>query len=274
MGSLAVILIDDTFVLIVGTLTLLLVVLAVIFFAFLFQRKLIKKQRAFREIENLLQKQEVKAAYQVLEAQEQERKRIAEDLHDRLGSRLAAVKLHFHAFRNNTNNTESFFTTGSNLLDEAIDEVRDISHNMLSGVLSKFGLVGALNDLKNTLEASKQLVFQIHTSHLEERLDLAVEVSLYRIVQELISNILKHAQATEIILQVNRFEGEILLIVEDNGVGFEMKSDFDFMGIGLKNIKTRAGKLNGKINVDSRKGQGTTVTIEIPLPNDQYTNRG
>ncbi len=228
MASLLVILVDDTFVLIMGTLTLLLVVLAVIFFAFLFQRKLIKKQRAFREIENLLQKQEVKAAYQVLEAQEQERKRIAEDLHDRLGSRLAAVKLHFHAFRNNSNNTDSFFNTGSNLLDEAIDEVRDISHNMLSGVLSKFGLVGALQDLKDTLEASKQLTFQIHTSHLEDRLDLEIEVSLYRIVQELVSNVLKHAQATEIILQVNRFEGEILLIAEDNGVGFEMKSDFDF----------------------------------------------
>jgi two-component system NarL family sensor kinase len=271
---LRVILLDDGFVLIVGTLALLLIVLFVILFAFMFQRKLIKKQKAFREVEVLLQKKEVKAAYDVLEAQELERKRIAEDLHDRVGSLLAAVKLHFHASKDNLDNQANFFSTGSKLLDEAIDEVRDISHNMVSGILSKFGLIAALTDLKTTLENSKQVSFQIHIHHLDGRLDLTIEMNLYRIVQELVSNILKHAQANEIILQLNRYESELLLIVEDNGIGFDPQNAKLSSGIGLSNIETRVVKMNGRLNIDSRKGQGTTVTIEIPIPHDQYNNRG
>ena len=269
MVSHSAILIDDTFVLVVGTLTLLLVVTVVILFAFLFQRKLIKKQKAFREIENLLQKQEVKAAYAILEAQEQERKRIAEYLHDRIGSTLAAVKLHFHAFKDNTQKSAEFFSVGSALLDNAVSEVRDISHNMVSGVLSKFGLNAAIYDLRSTLEASQQISFQTHIHHAEERLDFAIEVNLYRIIQELVSNILKHSGAKEIILQLNRFENDLILILEDNGSGFDTSPEIPVPGIGLKNIQSRVNKLNGRLHIDSKKGLGTTVTIEIPIAYDQ-----
>lgn len=264
MESAAIILLDDAFILVMGTLAMLLVVMVVILFAFMFQRKLIRKQKAFREIESLLQKQEVKAAYAILEAQELERKRIAEDLHDRLGSRLAAVKLHFHAFRNNPGRTNDFFATGSELLDGAVDEVREISHNMSSGILSKFGLAAALQDLQLTLENSKQISVQLHVHHLDERLDLNIELNLYRIVQELVSNILKHANATEIIIQLNRYEAELLLTVEDNGIGFDRQS-MSQKGIGLKNIESRLNKIHGKSHIDSSKGRGTIVNIEIPL---------
>lgn len=274
MASLSVILVDDAFVLIMGTLTLLLVVLTVIVFAFLFQRKLIKKQKAFREIESLLQKQEVISAYQIMEAQELERKRIAEDLHDGLGSSLAAVKFHLHAYKNNPTNTEELFNTTTELLDLAVKEVRDISHNMIAGVLPKSGLTHAIQDLKNTIEASHQLKFQLHIHHLDDRLDRFVEINIYRIIQESISNILKHAHASEIILQLSRHENDLLLIIEDNGIGFNTNTVNLRAGIGLKNIESRVDALAGKLQLDSIKGKGTIITVEIPITNDKNLDRG
>ncbi|HTF17804.1 MAG TPA: sensor histidine kinase [Chryseolinea sp.] len=266
--------INDAFVLIFGTMTLLLVVLILIVFAFLFQRKLINRQKAFREIELLLQKQETKSTYAVLEAQELERKRIAEDLHDRLGSRLVAVKLHFHAFKNNPVNNQESFAVGSELLDGAVDEVREISHNLISGVLSKFGLVAALHDLKNALESTKELRVDIHVHHFDERIELVIEATIYRIVQELISNILKHSNATEVTIQLTKYGSDVLVIVEDNGIGFDVSSLNGKSGIGIKNIHSRINKLKGKVTIDSFPMQGTVVTIEIPLQYDQRINSG
>lgn len=264
------IVLNDSFVLIFGTFTLLLATFLLITFAFLFQRKLIRKQQAFREIELLLQKQETKAAYAVLEAQELERKRIAEDLHDQLGSRLASVKLHFHAFKNGGQGSSEFFTRGDKLLDEAVEEVREISHNLLSGILSKFGLVAALEDLKETLGSTKQLNFQLQVHYIDQRFDLMIEVGLYRIIQELVSNILKHARATEVILQLTRHDKDILVIIEDNGVGFDQHQP-NHSGIGLSNIYSRVEKLRGRISIDSQVDKGTIVTIEIPLTHDSHT---
>lgn len=265
MGYASALLVNELFVLTVGTLALVLVVLAVIVFAFLFQRNLLKKQRAYRQIEVLLQQQELKSAYAILQGQEQERKRIAEDLHDRLGSRLAAVKLHLHAYKNKSNATDEFFSTAENLLDGAVEEVREISHNMVSGVLSKFGLVAALQDLRQTLERSNAIKVDLHTWHLAERLNLNVEINLYRIVQELISNVLKHANASEITIQLNRYESQLLLTIEDNGTGFDIAEANAKRGMGLKNLHSRVYALEGKINIDSGQGNGTTVTIEIPI---------
>src|SRR5882762_7460903 len=119
MGYTAVILIDDQFVLIMGTVTMLTMAMVLILFAFLFQRKLIRKQILFREIEAMLQKQEVKATYEVLEAQETERKRIAQDLHDGIGSTIAAIKYHFSAIRASPQKEEELFTEAIKLLDDA-----------------------------------------------------------------------------------------------------------------------------------------------------------
>lgn len=265
MAYVSALLVDELFILTMGTLSLVLVVLALILFAFLFQRKLLKKQRAYREVEILLQEQELKATYAILQAQEQERKRISEDLHDRLGSRLAAVKLHFHAYRNKIKSNDEFFGTAGGLLDGAVEEVREISHNMVSGVLSKFGLVAALRDLKQTLESSKAIKMDLHAYHLDERLNFAIEVNIYRIVQELVSNILKHSGATEIIVQLNRYESQLLLTVEDNGCGFNVNELNSKKGIGLKNLQSRVFALEGQLNIDSGKGNGTTTTIEIPI---------
>ncbi|PKK37412.1 hypothetical protein BWI96_05960 [Siphonobacter sp. SORGH_AS_0500] len=253
---------DNTFILIFGTFTLLSVVFALILFAFLFQRKLIRKQQAFRQIEKLLQRQEIKATYAVLQAQEDERKRIAVDLHDRLGSRLAAVKLFFQAIPG----TNEALTKGTELLDGAVTEVREIAHNLTSGVLIKFGLTAALLDLKETLEASRQLTIHLFIHPADLRLDIQTETSLYRIVQEIVSNALKHAKATELTVQLTLHETWVVLMVEDNGVGFA--PTLVKRGMGLQNVEDRLNKMGGKLTIDTGLGRGTTLTIELPFDYD------
>lgn len=223
-----------------------------------------------QKIDDLLQQQEINSLQGVLAGQEGERQRIATDLHDKLGAILGMVKLHFSAVEDRIDDlrddNKKQYDKANELLDQASIEVRNISHNLLSGVLVKFGLVPALQDLKDTVEATGKLKVQfIPGDQMEVRLSGEQELQMYRIVQELISNILKHAKATEAVIQLNRTNGEINLIVEDNGVGFDVESARQKEGIGLKNLEARAAKLNAKLHFDSGKGGGTTVSIDIPL---------
>ncbi|MFY0592558.1 sensor histidine kinase [Roseivirga sp.] len=224
-----------------------------------------------QKIDDLLQEQEIASLQGVLEGQETERKRVAIDLHDRLGGILSMVKLHFSAVEekiDEENPNKKKFLTASELLDLAAGEVRNISHDMMSGVLAKFGLVPALKDLKTRISETGQLDFNLIVNLKNSTLSGEQELQLYRIVQELISNILKHSQATETNIQLNENEGSVNLIVEDDGVGFETKQLENANGIGLSNLKARVAKLEGTFHVDSGKGAGTTVSIDIPIEND------
>jgi two-component system NarL family sensor kinase len=220
-----------------------------------------------RRISEMLKEQEIKSINAMLEGQDRERKRIAEDLHDRLGSTLSAVKLHLHALDGGVQQDAPLllYQRVNGLLDKAVTEVRDIAHNMVSGVLTKFGLVAALQDLKETIEATNQVKVEIMAHNLDERLEGHVEIHLYRVIQELVSNILKHGKATEIIIQLNKHSHELLLMVEDNGVGFNPGAASLKKGMGLRNIESRISSLGGSLSIDSGRGGGTTTTIEIPV---------
>lgn len=213
-----------------------------------------------QKINEVLKDEEIKSINAMLEGQETERKRIAEDLHDRLGSKLAAVKLHFESIEELSKNSN---TGGklSVLIDEAVSDVRAIAHNMLSGVLDKFGLVAALNDLTETINLSGKLEVRFISHGIDDRLPGELELNLYRIIQELLANVLKHSKANEVDIQLNKFNDELVVTVEDNGVGFEI--DKHKKGVGLKNISSRVNKIGGMLNIDSVPGRGTSVTIEI-----------
>lgn len=218
-----------------------------------------------RKVEELLQKQELKSINAMIIGQEGERKRIARDLHDRLGSILSMVKIHFKSVEENIEMLKisnlKQYEKANELLDIACDEVRKISHDMASGVLNKFGLVAALEDLKEILEQSEKIEVEFIAHGLDDRLDNDVEIAIYRIVQELLSNVLKYAKATEISIQLLKGKNGINLIVEDNGVGFELNDEIN--GIGLKNIASRVDALEGLLNIDSAIGKGTTITVDI-----------
>lgn len=208
-----------------------------------------------QEVGQLIQHQELKSINAMLEGEEKERKRIAEDLHDRVGSMLSAMKLQ----------SDPSDEKMVGLLDETADEVRRISHNLETQVLNRFGLAAALEDLAEKIKNSGKVEFELHHLDLDERLDNKIEINTYRIVQELISNSLKHSQATVITTQVNCVADQLIVMVEDNGIGFDSLVVKELGGMGLNNVASRTFELNGNFNVDSNKGQGTAITVEIPL---------
>ena len=256
-----------------------LILLSLLFFAIIRgnkQKQLAKLSEKNRQIEaqkvtELLKKQELKSMNAMMLGQEEERKRISRDLHDRLGSMLAMVKNHFKSVEIDIDKLKTaninLYQKANSLLDEACEEVRKISQDMSSGVLTKFGLTAAIEDLKNILEESQQLEVEFVSHGLQERLHLNLEITVYRIIQELMSNILKHSKATEISIQLLKSKNTFNVIVEDNGIGFN-PSQIN-MGMGLENITSRVKGLYGDIQIDSQINKGTTTTIDIPIKNKE-----
>ncbi len=222
------------------------------------------------KIEELLKKQELKSIRAMIEGQEDERRRIASDLHDRLGSMLSMVKLHYQSVEQNIKHlnisNQRQYSKANILLDEACAEVRKIAHDMVSGTLAKFGLIAALDDLKDSLEDNNNtLNIDLIVHGFKNRLEQKNEVTIYRIIQELISNVLKHANASEIVIQLIFNQNGLNLIVEDNGNGFDVNNIPKDGGMGLKNVLSRVDEIKGQLNIDSSLDKGTTVTIDIPL---------
>lgn len=225
-----------------------------------------------QKVEELLQKQELESLNAMMVGQEEERKRIARDLHDRLGSMLAMVKNHFKSVEEDIDHLKTsnvnLYQKANKLLDEACHEVRKISQDIASGTLTKFGLTAALEDLRNTLEESKQIDVEFVSHGFKDRLPLDYEINIYRIFQELISNALKHSEASELSMQVLKSKEIVNIIVEDNGMGFNHELQID--GMGLKNVEARVLGLHGEMKIDSKINQGTTVTIDIPIKEKAY----
>jgi two-component system, NarL family, sensor kinase len=215
------------------------------------------------KVDELLRDTEIKSLRAFLSGQDEERRRVATDLHDRLGSTLSAVKLYFSSVKDYNDQNQSLTKAGQ-LLDHAVDEVREISHNLLAGSIDKFGLATALEELKETINESNKLKMDVLVHGIDARLDNDIELQLYRIIQELVSNILKHADASEVTVQLNKSGNELNVTVEDNGRGFD-PSLVTSNGIGLKNIESRVQSLDGSVRVDSSQGKGTTVLLNIPL---------
>jgi len=230
------------------------------------------QEKQQQQLEEMLQEQERKAISSMINGQEVERERIAKDLHDRLGSMLSVVKIHYKSVEDNLEKiqkeTKSQYEKANELLDEACEAVREIAHNMISGTLTKFGLIPALKELKQKIEETKKLQIELVAHGLDNRLDNATEIQLYRIIQELLNNILKHAEATEVTIQLLKIEHGVNIMVIDNGVGFDTENLVLEKGMGLKSVQARVEEMNGEFTIDSSKGNGTTITIEL-LKNKQ-----
>ena len=200
----------------------------------------------------------------VLEAEERERIRIARDLHDGIGQMLAAARMTLGNYLSQKKIDVIEIQNSLDLLEDSIREVREISHNMMPGTLTKFGLSSALKQFVNKINALGTLKVELQVVGIKGRLDEKIEMMLYRIVQEIISNIIRHAEATKVSIELIKHDNELILMVEDNGKGFDIEN-VENQGIGLKNIATRVEYLNGYVNFDSSLGHGTSVVIEIPL---------
>ncbi|WP_115122935.1 tetratricopeptide repeat-containing sensor histidine kinase [Marinirhabdus gelatinilytica] len=219
-----------------------------------------------QKITELQQKNKLIAMNSMIEGQEAERLRIAKDLHDSLGGLLSTVKAHFTTIQNEINVlSELNLTEKTNqLIDEACIEVRRISHNMMPHALSISGLQGAIEDVGTHLKEQGYDV-NIEITNLPKNIEPTKEVMIYRLIQEIISNIRKHANAKNILVQLVGHNQELNLLIEDDGKGFNIKKVKANGGLGLKSIHSRVAYLDGTIDWDSQPGNGTSVTINIPL---------
>ncbi|MEM7299284.1 MAG: sensor histidine kinase, partial [Bacteroidota bacterium] len=229
-----------------------------------------KRKAAQNEVDTLMRNLEVKTHYARIAGQDEERIRIAQDLHDGVGSLIATAQVHHDGVEQKLDNLQEEnklqFLRGYALIGKAYEELRQISQNIQRPTLSKFGLKAELNALAQTIrETGKLEEVSLSTAGLEERLDNVVELKLYRIIQELISNVLKHAEAKSVVLKLKRLVDKLELEVKDDGKGFDLEYAKKNGGMGLKNIESRIHDLGGQVQFNSVKGQGTTIMADIPL---------
>lgn len=202
----------------------------------------------------------------MLKTQEEERSRMARDLHDGLGGMLSGVKLSLGAMKGNiilSENNTKLFAKVLDQLDHSIREMRRVAHNMMPEALVKFGLQQAIQDYCDGLNESIQPHFKIQLHGLEDRLEAATEIIVYRVVQELLNNVVKHANATIVLVQVMRHENNLNITIEDNGKGFDVSNSFK--GDGLNNVRSRVGYLKGQLDIQSVPGEGTSVHVDITI---------
>jgi two-component system, NarL family, sensor kinase len=232
------------------------------------QKHLIAEQeKSFQqeEIKFLERQQQVVSLQSMINGQEAERTRIAKDLHDGLGGLFSTVKMYFSTLQHDSPDLKEneLFQKSYAIVDTASEEVRRIAHNMMPEVLMKLGLVNALKDLSTNISAGKLLSVSLEVHGLSKRLSATTEIMLFRIIQELLNNIIKHAQATKVIIQFIK-EGERLsVIVEDNGQGFNTAEVDEKNHAGIASIRSRVSYLNGRLSIDSQKNVGTTIMMDF-----------
>lgn len=232
------------------------------------QRRLIaEKDQKLKEDQILFleRQQQVVSLQSMINGQESERTRIAKDLHDGLSGMFSTVKMYLSTLQHEKQDLKNHitFTKSVELIDTAADEIRRIAHNMMPEVLMKLGLVHAIQDMCSNISAGKLLQVQLQSYGMDKRLNASTEIMLYRIVQELLTNIMKHAQATQAIVQFNQSENRLVVTVEDNGRGFSLQQSDNRSHAGLETIKSRVNYLNGNITIDSQQEVGTTVIMEF-----------
>jgi len=214
-------------------------------------------------------KQQEMAVKAVIEAEENERQRIAKDLHDGVGQMMSAAKMNLSAFESElpfaSEEQKKALEKVIQLVDESCKEVRTVSHIMMPNALLKKNLAAAIRDFVDKLN-NKTLQTHVHTEGLEERLDSNIETVLYRVIQECVHNAIKHAGATTLDISLIRDKDGISGTIEDNGRGFDSSDKENFDGIGLKNITTRIEYLKGTVDFDTAPGRGTVVAFHVPGP--------
>ena len=244
-----------------------------LFVALLFYKNFQNKNRLLLQSEKLHRQQlsemekerKLEAAQSVMKGQEDERSRLAKDLHDGVGGLLSGVKLSMSNMKGNVFLSAENATSFNNVimqLDQSIAELRRVSHNMMPEALIKFGLKEALENYCENLNISGKIKVRLQTYGMENRMEQNTEIVIYRIIQELLNNVIKHADAKNVLIQLSRENDRFSLTVEDDGKGFDLTENQNLKGAGLANVRARAEYLNGSVDIVSEKGEGTSVNIE------------
>lgn len=220
-----------------------------------------------KKVTQMINQQEIEVLDAVVDAQQKERKGIAKEIHDTLGSFLATLKYQHEAGKDLSNQNaadQEQHQLMEKLISQTATEVRSIAHQMATGEKFDFNLQAAISQLVERIRNTQQFDLQFNYWGNAFSIGRELELTIYRVTQELLSNVLKHAQASEATLQISQNEEEITIMVEDNGLGFSIDPD-QAKGLGLHSIRERIQKVNGQVKIDAHPKRGTTIILTIPL---------
>ncbi|MDE0536017.1 tetratricopeptide repeat-containing sensor histidine kinase [Tenacibaculum sp. L6] len=228
------------------------------------ESKLIQQQ----SIEKLKSEAQIKILNATIDGKETERKLIAEILHDNVSALLSSANMHLTATKKQFNgDTPQEIDKTQAIISEASQKVRDLSHNLVSSILLKFGLEYAIKDVTKKYSNS-ELKFDVSAQNIN-RYNQEFEIKIFNVIQELINNILKHSKAQHAEIKLKEEEDQLTVLVKDDGVGFSTSSSSFSDGIGLNQIEARIQMMNGKLNIDSQKNIGTSIYISVPILKEQ-----
>jgi signal transduction histidine kinase len=234
-----------------------------------FSRHKAKQQSAIEALEVKLKEEQITA---VIRSQEDERKRFAEDLHDGFGQLISALKLNIsrldaeHPEPISREDRNTMYQSSLGILDDMYGEVRSIAFNLMPAVLVKKGLVAGVEQLAERFSRSGAVAMEVQAFDIPPRLEELTEISLYRVIQEILNNIVKYAGAKEVHIQFVNHEEELVLTIEDDGNGFDPEAFKEAKGNGWKNIRSRLNLIKGEIEIDAQQGRkGSTYVIAVPL---------
>lgn len=262
MASAFIIDVSATFIL-VGILGMFLLAVAIIVFFIQYQKKLSAQQEEIRVMETNYQRDLLNAS---IEAQEVERKRVATDLHDGIGSLLSAVRLYLKQLspKKDAAKNEELLGEATFMVDTAIDQARSISHDLLPTTLDRFGVLVALEELCHRMQKIRAIQVDLSYPDTEIKLSKTQDLALYRIVQELINNTLKHARADQIQIKFTSLPDRIQMNYLDNGQGFILDDKQTArLGLGLKSIKSRVQLIEGNMQMHSEPGMGFHFEVNL-----------
>ena len=252
---------DLSLVILTATLAFVILAAGIILLMIAYHKKLLKQQDEYQR--GLLNA--------ILEAQEKERQRIAEDLHDDMGALLSAIKLRLAQVAKKSKDNAIIEDTieARLLLDEAVKNVRAISKELLPVSLKEFGLVSALYELSKRMNPKGILNIYVNNEP-EKKLEYKTELAIYRIIQEGFSNSIKHGGASQVNVKLDIQPDSLKLNIQDNGWGFNIQEyrsmPLPSKGLGLRNIESRVAMLNGRVSFESERGKGFRIKVDLPLP--------
>jgi signal transduction histidine kinase len=231
------------------------------------------RNRNIQQQEVILQEQKIRLREAqinaVIESQEQERRRFASDLHDGMGQMISALQLNISSLRqqNSYEKRDQLFESSEQLLNEAHDEIRNIAFNLMPPVLVKEGLVPATQELVRKINKASNIKAVLSAFDVNERLPQVTEISLYRVIQEFLSNIIKYSNAASVTISFTGYENELVLTIDDDGEGYDLKTFQESKdGNGWRNVNSRISLIKGSIEIDTQpRRKNNTIIITIPV---------
>ena len=256
-------------IVLIGVLLLLLMGAALLLFFFFSRKIIVEKKLEKQHLEIDYQKELIKS---IISTQENERKRIAQDLHDDISSKLNVINLNANLLKDGELSPEEYLIVNDNILeatDKTLESARRIAHNLLPPLLKKFGLKDAIEELADFFNNSRKIIVKYNLEYPNGYLKSEKELHFFRIVQELINNSVRHGKAKNSMIEIAFKYNNLLFTYSDNGVGFDIKNTKHKKGLGLKNIESRAAMLKGNYIIESEPNKGFKLTLTIINPENE-----